>query len=188
MLVTARECINNGNCYNICMKDERVDIVDENCNILYSTTKQGAHEKGLLHKTVIAEIINSKGEYMLVRPFSHKQDVGQYVSPMGGHVKSGESDEEALKREMAEELNFRNFQYRYKGRTVLNRQVLNRQENHFFIVYEVFSDQTPVLGDETASYRWFTREEIKKRLVEKREDFGEAFLFLLKNLYLDSFI
>lgn len=170
------------------MEDERVDIVDENCNALYSTTKQEAHEKGLLHKTVIAEIINSKGEFMLVKPFPHKQDAGQYVSPMGGHVKSGESDEDALKREMEEELNIRDFLYDYKGRVILNRRVLNRQENHFFIVYIVFSDQVPVLGDETANYRWFTREKIKKQFVEKRENFGEAFLFLLNNLYRDFFI
>ncbi|MEK7510012.1 MAG: hypothetical protein AAB567_00430 [Patescibacteria group bacterium] len=34
---------------------EMVDIVDENDNILSQTTKKEAHEKGLLHRTVISQ-------------------------------------------------------------------------------------------------------------------------------------
>lgn len=80
--------------------DEIVEVIDKNGKIIGQISKQIAHEKGLLHKTVIAEVINPKDEIMLVKPYSHKQDAGQYVSPVGGHVSAGESDEEALKREV----------------------------------------------------------------------------------------
>lgn len=77
---------------------EQVDIIDENLKVLYSCDKSEAHEKGLLHATVIAEVHNSKGEWMLVKQASDKQDAGQYVSPVGGHVAAGESFEDALRR------------------------------------------------------------------------------------------
>ena len=35
---------------------ELVDIVDSELNKIATVTKQEAHEKGLLHKTVIAEL------------------------------------------------------------------------------------------------------------------------------------
>ena len=36
-----------------------VEVVDENLNILDTVSKQEAHEKGLLHKCVVAKIIVS---------------------------------------------------------------------------------------------------------------------------------
>lgn len=44
---------------------EFVDIVDENNKVLYKTSKKEAHKKGLLHRCVISEIINSKGEQLI---------------------------------------------------------------------------------------------------------------------------
>jgi len=36
----------------------------------------------------------------MVKQASDKQDAGQYVSPVGGHVTSGETDIEALKEKL----------------------------------------------------------------------------------------
>ena len=127
---------------------EVVDIVDKDLNILYQTTKQKAHEEGLLHKCVVAEVINSEGKMMLIRPYSHKQDAGQYVSPVGGHVTAGETDEEALKREVEEEIGIKSFKHTLKGKAIFDRHVLGRHENHYFILYEIFTDEAPQLGDE----------------------------------------
>lgn len=163
--------------------DEIVDAVDKNCKVIEQISKKIAHEKGLLHKTVIAEVINSKGEIMLVKPYSHKQDAGQYVSPVGGHVSAGESDEEALKREVMEEIGLKDFSFREKGRAIFDRRVLGRHENHYFIVYEIFTDEEPVLGDEAQSYKRFTKKELKTALKERKEEFGGAYFFVLKNFY-----
>lgn len=164
---------------------EMVDIVDNNLNILYKTSKQEAHEKGLLHKTVIGEVINSKREIMLIRPFGHKQDAGQFVSPIGGHVRSGESDEDALKREALEEVGLKDFKFKLKGKGIFNRSILNRQENHYFIFYEIFTDDEPVLGDEAETFERFTVGELKERIKNNIDEFGGAYLFVLKNFYPD---
>lgn len=164
-------------------QQERVDIVDEQDNVLYQTTKQEAHKKGLLHRTVISEVKDSKGRWILVKQSSDRQDAGQYVSPVGGHIKAGETEVEALQREGLEEMGIKDFDHKFVGKAIYNRFVLNRQENHYFIVYEIFSDQKPKLNHESESYKAFTKEELKARLKEYPQEFGAAFHFVVKTFY-----
>ena len=167
---------------------EIVDVVDDSLNILYQVSKTQAHEKGLLHKCVIAEIIDSKGKIMLIKPYSHKQDAGQYISPVGGHVTSGETNEDALKREVKEEVGISNFTYKLKGKAIFNRHVLGRHENHYFIVYEVFTDEKPKLGDEAEFYKYFTKPNLKREIKNNKDDFGAAYFFVVNNFYKDLLV
>ncbi len=162
---------------------ETVEIVDEDFHVLYKVSKKEAHDKGLLHKCVIAEVINKKGKMMLIKPYSHKQDAGQYVSPVGGHVSAGETNEEALKREVKEEIGISSFTCEMKGKAIFNRFILGRQENHYFVLYEIFTDEKPKLGDEAESYKWFTKKELINELKKNKKVFGDAFLFVVKKFY-----
>ena len=157
--------------------DELVDIVDENMNFVKVVSKKEAHKEGLLHKTVIAVVIDSKGRWLLVKQSKDRQDPEQYVSPAGGHVSAGETDEDALKREVFEELGIKDFRYEFVGKGIFNREVIGRKENHFFIIYKVFSDQEPVLNHEAESCRYFTEEELKDEIKNNPKAFGEAFYF-----------
>src|SRR5687767_9284467 len=98
--------------------DELVDIVDSECTVLSCATKSEAHQKGLLHRTVIAEVRDSKGNWILVQQSADRQDAGQYVSPVGGHVRAGESDEDALKRETLEEIGLTDFDFVPVGKLI----------------------------------------------------------------------
>lgn len=122
---------------------------------------------------------------MLIHPYLHKQDAGQYVSPVGGHVSAGERDEDSLKREVSEEIGLSQFKYVLKGKAIFDRHILGRHENHYFIVYELITDETPQLGDEAESYKWFSVEELKSELKLNPKDFGDAYYFVLKNFYPD---
>ena len=164
-------------------QDEKVDIIDENGNFIKAVYKKEAHEKGLLHKTVISQVIDSRGRWLLTKPVKGRQDAGQHQSPMGGHVSAGETEVEALKRETKEELGLKDFKYEFIGRKILNRFVIGRQENHFFIIYKIFSDQEPILSHEDESYKYFTEEELKRELKENPELFGEAFRFVVKTFF-----
>ncbi len=162
---------------------EQVDVVDENDDILYPVPKAEAHEKGLLHRTVIAEIRDSEGRWVLIKQAPHKQDPGQFVSPVGGHVKLGETEDDALKREVLEEAGLSDFEFRLIGKTIFNRKVIGRHENHYFIVYEVFSDSEVVLNHESAEARRFTEEELRRELRNNPDAFGPAFYVILKEFY-----
>jgi len=162
---------------------ELVDIVDKNDQIIGNIAKDIAHEKGLLHRTVIAEVINTKGEWLLVKQASHKQDAGQYVNPVGGHVSSGETEDEALKRETAEEVGIKNFKYNHVGKVIFNRKVIGRKENHYFIVYEIYSDENIQLNDESVDYKWFSKSEIESLIKNNPKMFGDGFHFVWNNFY-----
>ena len=165
---------------------ERVDVVNEQNEVMYDVFKDEAHQQGLLHRTVISEVVNSRGEWLLVRQSSDRQDAGQYVSPVGGHVRAGESEDEALKREAMEELHFKDFEYSFIGRVIHNRFVVGRQENHFFILYSIKSDSEPVLNEESESHRYFSVDELRKEIVDNPQNFGDAFHFLVNTLLSDS--
>ena len=162
---------------------EEVDIVDKNDNVIGKTTKKEAHEKGLLHRCVVSEVKDSKGRWLFVKQAPDRQDAGQYVSPVGGHVSSGETNEDALKRETFEELGLKDFKYKYLGKGIFNRYVIGRKENHYFMLYEVYSDTTPILNHESESSIYFTDDELKKEFEEHPEHFGDAFHFIVKDFF-----
>jgi isopentenyl-diphosphate delta-isomerase len=161
--------------------EEIVDVVNGSDEVLSQITKKEAHEKGLLHRTAIGEIIDSQGRWILVKQSSDRQDAGQYVSPVGGHVKAGESEDDALKREAMEECGIEGFDYKFLGKMIFNRDVHGRQENHYFILYEIYSDGNITTNEESVGYEAFTKEELKEALKKTPEMFGAAFHFVVQS-------
>ena len=137
--------------------------------------------KGIFIKTVVAEVVNSKGEMLLVLQSPHKQDPGQYVSPVGGHVSAGETNEEALLREAKEEIGIEDFEYSHLGNLIFDRTTRGKRENHYFIIYEIQADITPILNDESDGYQWFTKEQIEQTLRDNLNTFGKAFIPIWEN-------
>jgi 8-oxo-dGTP pyrophosphatase MutT (NUDIX family) len=165
------------------MVDELVDIVNEQDEVLENILKSEAHQKGLLHRCVIGGVKTSDGRIMLVKQTADRQDPGQHVSPVGGHVKSGESLDEALLRETLEELGLEKFGYKLIGKKAFNREVIGRKENHLFCVYEITTDEIPNLGDEAESFVYYTKDELKRLLKEQPTHFGDAYHFVAREFY-----
>ena len=163
--------------------DEIVPVVDAAGHVLSMTTKKNAHDVGLLHPTILAEVIDSRGNWILVRQSTGRQDAGQYVSPVGGHMRAGESEADALKREAMEEMGISDFTFKRIGTGVFNREVLGRLENHLFILYEITSDQEPVLNHESDEFRRFTETELKEAMKQNPESFGDAWWFVVSSFY-----
>jgi isopentenyl-diphosphate Delta-isomerase len=165
------------------MQDELVNIVNDQNSVIGSISKKEAHDKGLLHPVIIAEVINSKGAMMFVKQAPDRQDPGQYVSPVGGHIRSDESEIQALFRECEEELGFTPIKYNFKGKCIYNRTVCGRKENHYFIIYEIYSDQIPTLNTESVGYTYLSKEAIKQKLQHEPEFFGDATHVVFKACY-----
>lgn len=160
-----------------------VDIVTENDEVITQTSKQEAHKLGLLHRCVIAELIDSQGNWILVQQAADRQDAGQFVSPVGGHVSAGEQIEAALAREALEETGITNFTHKFVGKAILNRNVIGRKENHYFLLYEIYSDAEPQLNHESVTYKKFSPAQLKTELRDHPELFGEAFHFVVQRFY-----
>lgn len=164
------------------MNDEYVDILDMNGRIKHRALKSHAHTKGWLHATVIAYVRHGD-VWKLVRQTPDRQDAGQLVAPVGGHVKAGEPELKALMREAHEEIGIRTFSHTLVGRARFHRQILGRDENHLFAVYEITPDEELVLGDEADAIEAFTTEELRQAITATPERFGDAFYFVFEKFY-----
>jgi len=169
-------------CYNIDMLLEEVDIIDEHGRVLRSELKTDAHVHGWLHKTVIG-CLRRGDQWFLVRQAADRQDAGQLVNPVGGHVQAGESDIDALLRECEEEIGTRNVTYKEIGRARFHRQVIGRDENHLFIVYEIATDDLVTLNHEAESIHGFSENDLQRYLQDKPDHFGDAYYFVLEKFY-----
>ena len=168
--------------YASCMSDEYVDHIDESGKTLAHVLKSHAHVHGLLHPTVIA-YVKLGDTWALVRQTPDRQDAGQLVAPVGGHVKAGESEIAALLRETEEEIGVRNLSHRLVGRAQFHRRILGRDENHLFVVYEIEPKDEIVLGTEADAVETFTTEELRQALHATPERFGDAHYFVFEKFY-----
>jgi isopentenyl-diphosphate Delta-isomerase len=166
------------------MDTELVDIIDADGTVVGQELKTEAHKQGWLHKTVIG-YLKYGDDWALVRQAADRQDAGQLVAPVGGHVQAGESVEEALLRESEEEIGTRKISHRYVGDAIFHRQVIGRDENHLFVIYEITTDDDVVLGEEAVAIERFTKDELRQALAEKPQNFGDAYYFVLERFYPD---
>jgi 8-oxo-dGTP pyrophosphatase MutT (NUDIX family) len=165
-----------------------VDVVNENNEIVAKVTKEEAHKQGLLHRTVVAQVIGADKRWTLIKQSSDRQDAGKFACPIGGHIESGETEDEALFREANEEYGLaKGFNYRLVGRAVFYREVLGRKENHYYIFYEIYTDQEPALNEESVSFKKFSEEDLRAKLIGNPDQIGDGLKFVLKTFYKNIF-
>lgn len=88
------------------MTMEWFDIVDEYGNVTDRATRSQCHNGSKrLHPVVHVHVFNSEGKLLLQkRKLTKDIQPGKWDTSVGGHIQSGESVEDALKRETLEEI------------------------------------------------------------------------------------
>ena len=91
--------------------DERFPLVDEEGRVIGSATRGECHNGShLLHPVVNLHVFNSKGElYLQKRPEWKDIQPGKWDTAVGGHIDYGETPEDALTREVGEELGITDY-------------------------------------------------------------------------------
>jgi hypothetical protein len=69
------------------------------------------------------------------------------------------------------------------GNVRFHRQVIGRDENHLFIVYEITTDDPISLGSESVAIEHFTPVGLKEAISHNPQDFGDSFYFILETFY-----
>ncbi len=92
-------------------QQELFPIVDESGLVIGSATRGECHSGSkLLHPVVHLHVFNSKGDiYLQKRPEWKDIQPGKWDTAVGGHIDYGETPEEALHREVREELGITKF-------------------------------------------------------------------------------
>ena len=96
------------------MKDNQQEIfpiVDEDAKVVGSATRGECHSGSLLlHPVVHLHVFNSAGAvYLQKRPEWKDIQPGKWDTAVGGHIDYGETPEQALSREVREELGITDF-------------------------------------------------------------------------------
>ena len=91
--------------------EEKFPLVDEEGRVIGSATRGECHNGSrLLHPVVHLHVFNSAGDiYLQKRPEWKDIQPGKWDTAVGGHMDYGETPEQALRREVSEELGITDF-------------------------------------------------------------------------------
>ncbi|MBI5644547.1 NUDIX domain-containing protein [Candidatus Kaiserbacteria bacterium] len=166
-------------------QDEYLDLVDENDNVIDRKLRSEVHAGKLKNFRAINVFIrNSEGKLWIPRRTAHKQ-----LFPLGldfssaGHVQSGDTYEETLRKDLMEELNIDVTKYPIHLLGKVTPAILN---TCFAMTYEIQSDETPRYNpDDFIESFWLSPEEVVTRI--ERGDYAKRFLApLVRYFYLGS--
>lgn len=154
---------------------ELIDIVDENNNLTGQVEERWvAFEKGLWRRTVSCWIMNEKGEVLVQKRAGEKRRNPNKWAKTGGQVDSGETVEEAIYREVKEELGIEIPKEQIEIDSVYKSDDKNKRfvYNYIFVVDYKLEDYI-LQKEEVADVKYFTIEELEE--IRKNNDLNYTF-------------
>lgn len=147
------------------MKDnehELLPLVDEDGQVVGTATRGECHNGSMrLHPVVHLHVFNTAGElYLQHRPAWKDIQPDRWDTAVGGHVDCGESVEQALAREVREEIGLTDYEAEFMARYVNQTE----RERELVTAFRTVTDRTPQPSAELDGGRFFTREEILQRM------------------------
>ena len=145
---------------------EQFPIVDEEGRVVGAATRGECHNGSkLLHPVVHLHVFNSRGEvYLQKRPEWKDIQPGKWDTSVGGHIDYGETPEQALVREVGEELGITDFVPERVGKYVFE----SRRERELVYVHRTIYDG-PVhpSAEELDGGRFWSMDEIRDAIGQE---------------------
>lgn len=143
-------------------RSELFPVVDLSGRVVGRATRGECHSGSmLLHPVVHLHVFNSRGElYLQRRPLWKDIQPGRWDTAVGGHVDYGETVEEALRREVREELGIVDFE----PEAVAVYPFRSEREYELVHVYRTVYDGAIRPSDELDSGRFWSPDEIREKL------------------------
>lgn len=145
--------------------DEFLDLVDNDDNVVGKKKRSEVYSEHLSNFRVInAFLVNSSRKLWIPRRTAAKRIFPLCLDmSLGGHVESGETYENAFKRELKEELNLEMEDINFRELEKLTPQ--KHSVSAFMKVYEIKSDVTPNFNkDDFNEYFWLSPKELFQKL------------------------
>ena len=147
-------------------QQEIFPIVDVNGLVTGSATRGECHSGSkLLHPVVHLHVFNSKGEvYLQRRPKWKDIQPGKWDTAVGGHIDYGETPEEALHREVREELGITNFISEFVDKYVFESK---RERELVYVHRTIYDGEICPSTEELDGGRFWTMQEIREAMGEE---------------------
>jgi len=153
---------------------EYLDVVNENDEVVGRDTRKNIHAENKTHREVHVFIINPTDRKILVQKRSKNiiNYPGCYDASVGAHVLSGESYEQAAKREVEEEVGIKpkGMKHVLDYKSYLGKQQVNRR---LFVCYSAGPFEIDKRDVELV--RFFSPEDIKKEIETGKMNFTQGF-------------
>ncbi len=143
-------------------RDEWFPLVDEEGNVIGSAPRSICHngESFLLHPVVHLHVVSPDGKLLLQRrKLTKRIQPGKWDTAVGGHVSFGEKIEEALMREVEEEIGLTNFEPIFLTRYVWKSKVEQELVNTF---YTINDGPFKFLESEIEEIKFWTPQELEE--------------------------
>lgn len=138
---------------------EKFPIVDEEGCVIGSATRGECHNGSrLLHPVVHLHVFNTAGDiYLQKRPEWKDIQPGKWDTAVGGHMDYGETPEEALRREVREELGITDFTPEFIGKYVFDSK---RERELVYVNRTIYDGPVRPSTEELDGGRFWTMAEI----------------------------
>ena len=148
------------------MKDNQQEIfpvVDEAGTVVGRATRGECHSGSkLLHPVVHLHVFNEQGDvYLQKRPEWKDIQPGTWDTAVGGHLDYGETPEEALRREVREELGISDFLPHFIGKYLFESK---RERELVYVHRTTYKGEIHPSQDELDGGRFWTMQEIREAM------------------------
>jgi isopentenyldiphosphate isomerase len=165
--------------------EEWVPLVDEKGKVTGQAPRSEVHNGSkLLHPVVHMHVLNTKKAILLQkRPKTKLIQPGKWDTAVGGHISAGESLEQALKKEVREEIGLKDFSAKlqkiYKWESDVEAELV-----YLFTTYDFQNFR--VQSDEVEELKFWTKNQIEKQLGKGifTPNFEHEFFLLRENGFL----
>ncbi|WP_321373995.1 NUDIX domain-containing protein [uncultured Draconibacterium sp.] len=143
--------------------EEWVPLVDEQGKVTGQAPRSQVHNGSkLLHPVVHLHVLNNKGSILIQkRPADKLIQPGKWDTAVGGHISTGESLEQALKKEAFEEIGLKDFSVKlqkvYKWESEVEAELI-----YLFTTYDYKG--FGIQSDEVEELRFWTKNQVVKNL------------------------
>ncbi|KJD35849.1 isopentenyl-diphosphate delta-isomerase [Tamlana sedimentorum] len=167
------------------MEEEKVILVNEQDEQIGLMGKMEAHEKALLHRAFSVFVFNDKHELMLQqRAFSKYHSPGLWTNTCCSHQREGESNIEAGKRRLFEEMGFvteleETTSFIYKA--PFDNGLTEHEYDHIMLGY--FNDAPEINTDEVEAWKWMPLEAVKNDINLNPDTYTEWFKIIFEKFY-----
>ncbi len=143
--------------------EEWLDVVNASGKVLFAAPRSLCHQRPeLLHRVIHVQIINEQNQIFLQKRKPDREiQPDRWDTAVGGHVRSGESVEEALKRELFEETGLTGFKLIPFASYIWKSE----RESELVYLFLMKTRQIPVVNkDEASEGKFFKIKKLRQML------------------------